>query len=45
MSLTKYLIGNSILSAGMISYGGAFTATYRQFLHQVWVSKMDELHL
>jgi hypothetical protein len=45
MSLTKYLIGNSILSAGMISYGGAFIATYRQSLHQMWLKKMKELHL
>lgn len=41
MSLTKYQVGNSILSAGMISYGGAFIATYRQILHQIWIKKMN----
>lgn len=33
MGLIKYQAGNSILSAGMISYGGAFTSMYRQKLH------------
>ncbi len=32
-SLAKYLPGNSILSAAMVSYGGAFTSKYRQELH------------
>ena len=40
MSLDKFQAGNSILSAGMISYGGAFTSSYRQRLYENWVVKM-----
>jgi dynein heavy chain, axonemal len=36
-SLAKYLPGNSILSAAMVSYGGAFTSKYRQLLHEAWL--------
>ena len=36
-SLTKYIAGNSIISAAMISYGGVFTAEYRQVLQNQWV--------
>lgn len=45
MGLTKYQAGNSILSAGMISYGGAFTSSYRQTLHEQWINKLKELNL
>jgi dynein heavy chain len=41
-SLAKYLPGNSILSAAMVSYGGAFTAKYRQQLHEIWLQKIGE---
>ena len=41
-SLTKYLPGNSILSAAMISYGGAFTAKYRSALLEKWQVKLVE---
>lgn len=39
-SLAKYLPGNSIISAAMISYGGAFTSHYRTELHQLWMQKL-----
>ena len=45
LGLTKYQVGNSILSAGMISYGGAFTSSYRQTLHEQWINKLNELNL
>lgn len=41
-SLAKYLPGNSILSAAMVSYGGAFTSKYRQQLHEIWLEKIIE---
>lgn len=43
IGLTKYQVGNSILSAGMISYGGAFTSSYRQLLQASWTGKMQSL--
>jgi hypothetical protein len=45
MGLAKYLPGNSILSAGMVSYGGAFTSSYRQLLNEAWSKRMNELKL
>lgn len=37
MSLTKFTPGNSIISAAMISYGGAFTSEYRKKLQRQWI--------
>ena len=41
-SLVKYIPGNSVISAAMISYGGAFTAEYRSSLHDIWMKKIQE---
>jgi dynein heavy chain len=41
-SLAQYIPGNSLLSAAMVSYGGAFTAKYRQELHEAWLKKILE---
>lgn len=40
-----YIPGNSILSAGMIAYAGAFTSEYRQRLMKIWVPRMQELKI
>ncbi len=39
-SLGKYLPGNSIIAAAMISYAGAFTAHYRQQMNELWMQKI-----
>jgi dynein heavy chain, axonemal len=43
--LVKYIPGNSIISAAMISYGGAFTARYRTALNEIWMNKITEEHI
>lgn len=42
MSLTKFIPGNSIISAAMISYGGAFTSEYRKKLQKSWVQSIHQ---
>jgi len=39
------LAGNSILSAAMIAYGGAFTSDYRLSMHEEWVEKIKNLNI
>lgn len=44
-SLVKYIAGNSIISAAMISYGGAFTANYRALMHEIWMERILQLRI
>ena len=41
-SLTKYITGNSIIASAMISYGGVFTAEYRQKLQCAWTEALSK---
>jgi len=38
---SKYLIGNCMIAAGMMSYGGPFDSTYRRKLLDVWVESIQ----
>ncbi len=43
--LKKYsvnIVGNCLLAAGMISYGGAFTTKFRKKLENIWLQKLDD---
>jgi dynein heavy chain, axonemal len=40
-----YIPGDSVLSAGMVSYAGAFTSHYRQELEKSWLKLLDEIGL
>eukprot|EP00698_Gefionella_okellyi_P007650 TRINITY_DN186_c0_g3_i1.p1 TRINITY_DN186_c0_g3~~TRINITY_DN186_c0_g3_i1.p1 ORF type:complete len:2618 (+),score=811.11 TRINITY_DN186_c0_g3_i1:164-8017(+) len=37
------LVGDIMVSAGIVSYGGAFTSSYRQDLAKEWQKRMSEL--
>jgi len=39
------LPGDSLLAAGMVSYGGAFTGEYRTQFEQLWLKTEDELKI
>lgn len=39
------LAGDSVLSAGMISYTGPFTSTYREKMEKEWLQKIKEIGL
>lgn len=38
---SKYLIGNCMIAAGMMSYGGPFDSTYKRKLLDVWVESLQ----
>eukprot|EP00801_Mesodinium_rubrum_P000083 Mrub_00083.p1 GENE.Mrub_00083~~Mrub_00083.p1 ORF type:complete len:1986 (+),score=436.27 Mrub_00083:724-5958(+) len=38
----KYLIGNCVLAAAMMSYGGPFDSIYRKYLMDIWVEKIRQ---
>jgi len=41
----QFLIGNCIIAAGMISYGGPFDSIYRRKLQDYWISKIKEYEI
>lgn len=40
-----YLIGASLVAAGMMSYGGPFDSVYRQELYKIWINKINEFKI
>ena len=44
MKVLKVLLpGNSIIAAGMISYAGVFTPSYRSKMEKDWLEKIIEI--
>ena len=41
----KLIPGNSLIASGMISYAGAFIASYRAKLEVLWINQLDELKI
>merc|ERR1719454_1586214 len=39
------LPGDCIVAAGMVSYAGPFTASYRSGLEELWLSELDKLSM
>eukprot|EP01022_Parablepharisma_sp_SALTPOND_P028499 TRINITY_DN71064_c2_g1_i1.p1 TRINITY_DN71064_c2_g1~~TRINITY_DN71064_c2_g1_i1.p1 ORF type:complete len:4083 (+),score=665.19 TRINITY_DN71064_c2_g1_i1:2435-14683(+) len=39
---SEYLIGDCLVSAGMLAYAGPFTSDYRQELESAWVTELDK---
>ena len=40
-----FLIGDSLIAAGMVSYSGPFISQYREALEQLWREKCGELNI
>jgi len=41
----NFIIGNTLVAAGMMAYGGPFTAIFRQALEEEWRDKIKSLGL
>jgi len=41
----QFLIGNSLVAAGMMSYGGAFYTKYRLAMTDIWIPKIKEYNI
>lgn len=39
----ELLVGNSLVAAGMVAYGGAFTARFRASMEATWVETIKKL--
>jgi|TARA_B110000285_G_C14960806_1_gene531571 dynein heavy chain len=39
----EFIVGNCLVAAGMMAYGGPFTALYRQALEAEWREKIKSL--
>jgi dynein heavy chain len=41
----NFIIGNCLVAAGMMAYGGPFTAVFRQAMEEEWREKIKSLNL
>ena len=45
MNNAENIVGNSLISAGMVAYSGAFTSEYRKELEKTWNNDLIELNI
>lgn len=41
----EFIVGNSLIAAGMICYAGPFITQFREALEELWRNKMKELYM
>lgn len=41
----EFIVGNSLVAAGMICYAGPFISQFREAMEELWRNKMKELYI